>query len=190
MANLKLISPWRNYYNKVQAFFKEDPDVNIVFDEDNMDILVFVQNPYKAEALNYLLKSEQKYGDTTVSITVVPVNNDPDVKKHIKSSYNDENYAHLYSVAFCGNTIFSELRVIRGLLGFDAIYVVFDKHVVQYYIDNIGDLHGMKSTLAEDIARDIFVEKPEIFFCTDIYTKDERIEQLPAVTCCCGERVG
>lgn len=48
----------------------------------------------------------------------------------------------------------------------------------------------MKSTLAEDIARDIFVEKPGIFFCTDIHTKDERVAQLPAVTCCCGDRVG
>lgn len=190
MANLKLISPWRNYYNKVQAFFKEDQDVNVVFDEDNMDILVYVQTPYKAEALDYILKSEQTYGDTTVSITVVPANNDPDAKKYIKSICNDENYAHLYSLAFCRNSLYSDLQVIHGLLGFDAVYVVFDKRVVQYYIDNIGDLHGIKSTIAEDIARDIFVEKPGIFFCTDIYTKDERIEQLPAVTCCCGERVG
>ena len=32
MANLKLISPWYNYYNEIQAFFKEDLDVNVVFD--------------------------------------------------------------------------------------------------------------------------------------------------------------
>ena len=74
----------------------------------------------------------------------------------------------LYVYALSGNDEFSEAHKIEGALGFDAVYVVFKKNVIQYYTDNLGDLHGIKSTLAENIARDIFVQHPGVFFCTDV----------------------
>jgi len=48
----------------------------------------------------------------------------------------------------------------------DLTYVLFKNKVVQYFIDNIGDYNGMKSTLYEDIARDIFEDVDGVFFCT------------------------
>ena len=175
MANLKLISPWRNYYHEIQAFFNGDPYVTVVFDEDNMEIMLFVQASDKAEALTYLLNPEKTFGETTVKVTVVPANElSKDFKLRMKSMIEAEEFDRVICTALECNRLFYDVRVIKGLLGFNAIYVLFNKTVVQYYNDNIGDLHGVKSILAEDIARDIFVTHPGIFYCTNVTETEEQ----------------
>lgn len=169
MANLKLISPWRNYYHEIQAFFKEDPYVTVVFDEDNMEIKLFVQASDKAEALTQILNSEKTFGETTVKVTIIPANTmSREIKLMMKSMIEAEEFERVINIALDCNRLFNDIRVIKGLLGFNAIYVLFNKTVIQYYNDNIGDLNGVKSTLAEDIARDIFVQHPGIFYCTNV----------------------
>lgn len=169
MANLKLISPWRNYYHEIQAFFKEDPYVTVVFDEDNMEIKLFVQASDKAEALRQILNPEKTFGETTVKVTIVPANTmSREIKLMMKSMIEAEEFERVINIALDCNRLFNDVRVIEGLLGFNAIYILFNKKVVQYYNDNIGDLNGIKSILAEDIARDIFVSRPGVFYCTNI----------------------
>ena len=169
MANLKLISPWRNYYHEIQAFFKEDPYITVVFDEDNMEIKLFVQASDKAEALTQILNPEKTFGETTVKVTVIPANTATrDLKLMMKSMIEAEEFERVINIALDCNRLFNDIRVIKGLLGFNAIYVLFNKTVIQYYNDNIGDLNGVKSTLAEDIARDIFMQHPGIFYCTNV----------------------
>jgi len=169
MANLKLISPWRNYYHEIQAFFKEDPYVTVVFDEDNMEIKLFVQVSDKAEALTQILNPEKTFGETAVKVTVIPPNTSTrDVKLMMKSMIEAEEFERVIGTALDCNKLFYDVRMIKGLLGFNAIYVLFNKNVVQYYNDNIGDLNGVKSILSEDIARDIFVSHPGVFYCTNV----------------------
>lgn len=134
-----------------------------------MEIKLFVQTSDKAEALSQLLNPEKTFGETTVKVTVIPANPvSKDTKLWIKGIVDSENYDRLISIALSDNELFYTIRVIKGLLGFDAVYVLFNKTVVQYYNDNIGDLNGIKSTLAEDIVRDIFVQHPGIFYCTNV----------------------
>ena len=174
MANLKLISPWRNYYHEIQAFFKEDPYVTVVFDEDNMEIKLVVQASDKAEALAQILNPEKTFGETTVKVTVIPPNTSTrDVKLMMKSMIEAEEFERIIGTALDCNRLFDDIRVIKGLLGFNAIYVLFNKRVVQYYNDNIGDLNGVKSILAEDIARDIFVSRTGVFYCTNVTESEE-----------------
>ena len=175
MANLKLISPWRNYYHEIQAFFKEDPYVTVVFDEDNMEIKLFVNASDKAEALTQILNPEKTFGETTVKVTVIPANKlSEDAKLRMKSMIETNSFELVIGTALDCNRLFYDFRVIKGLLGFNAIYVLFNKRVVQYYNDNIGDLNGVKSTLAEDIARDIFVPRPGVFYCTNVEEIEEQ----------------
>lgn len=48
--------------------------------------------------------------------------------------------------------------------------MLFKKEVVQYFTDNLGDYNGYRSTLYENIARDIFGDIVGVFFCTnDMY---------------------
>lgn len=169
MPKLKLTSPWNSYYNELKAFFREDPQVTVLFDEDNMDVKLLIRDGYKAEALSYLLVKEQHWGDTTLTVTVIPANaKDQETDKTIKRLDDENDYVHMYNLALTGNDEFSDVYAIKGALGYDAVYVVFEKDVIQYYTDNLGDLHGIKSTLAENIARDIFVQHPGVFFCTEV----------------------
>lgn len=170
MPNLKLISPWMEHYNKLCAFFNGDPSVTVIMDEENMDVRVLVQQSNKAEALTLLLDSEKTFGDVFLTVSVIPANTGTtDTNRYMKNLMSDENYAQLYSYALDDNSILSDIRRVRGVLGFDAIYIIFEKEVIQYFTDNIGDYNGVKSTLAEYIARDIFKEHTGVFFCTKLF---------------------
>ena len=46
-------------------------------------------------------------------------------------------------------------------------FVEFCKYVVQYYNDNLGDLHGNRTTVMEQIAREVFDDVSGVYFCTD-----------------------
>jgi len=169
MAKLNLIAPWDEYYEELNAFFKDDPDVTILYDEEAKNIKVLVQETIKAEALTRLLKDEVEFGGVKLTITVVPANEvTKGVKKLITNIDNNENYGDMFERALINNSAFAYTYTVDNVMGFNAVFVVFKKQVIQYYNDNLGDLHGMKSTLAENIARDIFVSHNGVFFCTDV----------------------
>ena len=46
-------------------------------------------------------------------------------------------------------------------------YVVLKKEVVQFFNDNLNDIHGLETTLYQTIAKDVF-DGTGVFFCTDI----------------------
>ena len=50
MANLKMVSPWIDYYHMVQAMFAEDKNVIVVFDEE--DVTLKLYPGYRHELLN------------------------------------------------------------------------------------------------------------------------------------------
>ena len=168
MAKVNLISPWNEHYNKIAAFFKDDPYTTVLYDEEEKHIKLLVNEPFKAEALSRLLKTEFDFGGVKLLISVIPANDiTKDTTTYFDRASANKDYCVEYQHALIDNDIFAYIREIKGMLGFDAVYVVFKKKVIQYYDDNIGDLNGMKSTLAEDIARDIFTTCNGVFFNTD-----------------------
>ena len=152
---LKLSSPWMSYYHKLQAMFKDDPEIKLDFDEDNIEVKMYVDNEDKADALQKLLPAEKVFGSVVMRITVVPAN-------------VGESKAHLFETAFSGNPAFSFIISVEDVFTNPVNYVVFKKEVVQYFNDNLGDYHGNCSTLYQDIALEIFGDMDGIFFCTDV----------------------
>lgn len=47
-------------------------------------------------------------------------------------------------------------------------YCSFKKEVVQYPADDLSSETGLKSTLYEDLAREIFENTDGVYFCTDV----------------------
>ena len=161
MALLKLSPPWHIFYKELDCLFREDEEVRIIFDEDNNKITMFVDNTIKAEALEKILPKEKKFANVTISIDIVP-SNAPCFRNKSGSVYED---------AFSHNPILNDVITVAGIMTNSITYVIFRKEVVQYWTDNLGDAHGVCSTLYEDIARDIFEFKDGIYFCTDTDTK-------------------
>ena len=183
MSRLKMVSPWIDYYHKLQAFFKEDTDVTVVIeDEDENEIKLYVDNERKADALTEMLPKKKTFGSITVKITVI-FSDDKFSKMYRPTPYSSGRsspsrrvYAgpnpnmhpavELIYSAFMGNGAFCFVDRV-SLQTNDIVYAVFKNEVVQYYNDDIGDYYGQCSTLYQYLANDIFKEIPCVHYCTD-----------------------
>lgn len=156
---MKLISPWIDYYRKIQVLFEQDPEVKIIFDEENYEIKVFVEDGRKAEALTLLLPTEKEFGNVTVKIVVIPAN-DGKMKK-----------ADAIREAFLGNPALAYVLELPSLFG-TFNYAVFQNKVVQYFNDDMRDINGNRSTLYQELAKEVFGEDAEICFCTEAVSEE------------------
>ena len=153
---IKMSPPWVGFFRKMEALFKNDPDITIRYIKDPITIKLYINNQSKAEALMDLLPLKKNFGNVDVYIQVIPENNG--VK---------ENKASLFKKAFDGNPAFSYMIDLEDVFVNPIHYCVFKKEVVQYWDDNLADPHGKVSTLYQDLAYDIFKDTDGVIFCTD-----------------------
>ena len=177
MALLKLSSPWVEHYRKIEAMFKNDSDVKVIFNENDMEVRLYVDNrTSKANAIEELLVSPVEFGNVTLNITVIPAN-EATYKVDFKASKNPA--CTVLHEAFRGNTAWTGIEECK--LGPSVFtYVMFKKEVVQYFNDSLNHPEGIHSTLYQEIAKDIFKSLDGVFYCTEIY---EGLE--PVVESCC-----
>lgn len=156
---MKLSSPWVEFYREIEALFAQDDEVKVVYEEEANEVKLYVENAHKADALTQLLPAEKTFGNVTLKITVIPAN-DLKVSK-----------ADLIAEAFDGNPALSYVQHVDAVIGaFD--YAVFQNKVVQFFDDNLSDINGNKSTLYENIAKDVFGTDVGVFFCTEAGSRD------------------
>ena len=182
-VRLKLSPPWVTYINKLKALFGEDPEINIVHNADDFNeevsVYLYIDNPEKADALNQLLPITKCFGNVLLNIYIVPSNvteeGEPtvelleDIRINARSKTPASSVGDLFDTAFQGNSAYAFSYRVDSLLC-DVTYIVFKNCVVQFFNDNLSDLHGNISTLYQDIAAEIFEGKPVssgVFFCTD-----------------------
>lgn len=158
MATLNLIAPWVEHYRKINAFFKHDPEVNVIYDDKDRTIKLYVANANKAAALESLLIDELTFGAVTLSIEVIP----PNESDKVAISRN------IFSVAFEENPIITDIITVSGVMTNSITYVVFAKEVVQYFNDDLSDYAGNRSTLYEILAKEIFRKMDGIYYCTNV----------------------
>lgn len=152
--NVKLSPPWYTYYHKIDAMFGSDPDIQIKFNEDAMTLKLFVDNQAKADALTKVLQPEIDFGNVKLKIEVVP-------------SDKVDSVEQLYRTVFAGNPVFSDVIETCDPTAPHATYVVFNPMIVQFYNDNLADAFRNETTLHQEIAKDLFVQQPGVYFCTD-----------------------
>ena len=156
MAIVKLTAPWITYYRELNELFKEDPEVRVIYDDEENEVRLYVDNQEKAEALKELLPVEMDFGNVTLVITVIPSNS---FRKSAKQASIIK--------AFENNPIVNGIKIVSGIMTNDLVYIIFRKEVVQYFNDDLGDINGLCSTLYQDIAKRVFKEIDGVCFCTD-----------------------
>ena len=159
MAVLKLSAPWQIYYKELCLLFEQDEEVRIIYDTDQQIISIYVDNPVKADAMYNALPTEKEFGNVTLTINVIPANK-PNLKRVITQG-------SVYEDLFYKNPIVNDVVTVDGILTNPITYVIFKKEIVQYFNDDLGDAHGMCSTLYQDIAKRVFEPESGIHFCTD-----------------------
>lgn len=160
---MKLVAPWVEYYKKLDTFFKYDDDVNVVYDYDEQVIHIYVEANEKANALAMLLPTEKVFGNVVVKISVAPANED-------KYDLSED----VFAAALGGNEALAYIQTVTGV--FDITYVVFVPEVVQYYTDNLGDINGFRTTLYQELAKELFGDSElarGVYFCTDIIDSED-----------------
>ena len=135
--------------------FGEDPDIRIESMDDGMRIRLLVCNSDKADALTQLLPDHYDLGSVTVNVEVVPDNG------------FDNARSSLFVRAFANNPVMSRIVTLGEVFTNPITYVVFRKEVVQFWNDNLGDLHGNVSTLYQDLAGDVLGDQDGILYCTE-----------------------
>ena len=155
---LNIYAPWILFYRQLEALFAKDPDVRVDYEDSKKNVKIYVEKQKKADALSKLLPAQKVYGNIVLTIEVVPAN----LKK---------NPASDFQTAFEGNEAFSHITVIYNIpdayISNPISYCSFKKEVVQYPADDLGSETGLKSTLYENLAREIFGDVGGIYFCTD-----------------------
>lgn len=158
MAIIKKSAPWVTYYREVNELFKKDKEVFVVFDEENVELKIYVKDQIKASAIQYLMPTEKEFGNVVIKIDVIPANG-----KELRE-VSTSNIVTIACDAFRDNDAVYMVTDVRAV--FDLVYVIFRKEVVQFFDDNIGDINGNCSTLYEVIARNVFKDIG-IKYCTD-----------------------
>ena len=177
-VRLRLSPPWVTYANKIKAMFQNDPEIKIEYNK-LPEIKLYVSNERKAVAIYLLLPTHKDIGNITLNITVIPPNDD------VESLVNNEDFdsiKELFDVAFDSNPVYAYSKEIIGVFSNPFVYVVFKNKVVQFFNDNLNDIHGLISTLYEDIARELFTNEETyfdvgcVFYNTDI---EEKVYGMP-----------
>ena len=166
MAQLKMDSPWVTRYKEIRELFAPDPDVHVVYDNDERIVTLFVDESDKAYALEKLLPPVYQFGAGTLAVNIVPANKE--------ESFVTSTPEALFDAAFYNNDAYQYSKTITGVFTNNLTYVVFTKVVVQYANDNLGDIYGNTTTLYEVLARDVFGDTEGVCFCTDKF--DPNIE--------------
>ena len=177
MAQIKLSPAWDVYYQKINAIFKDDTKATVIYDRDDLKIKIYVDDQKKAEALDQLLVHNVIFGSQELTVDVIPSNIEEGANPSPWPSYRGKRYSSyglIWDDAFYGNPLYSYSRKYTGIYSNPLTYVVFAPVVVQYYTDSLSDINGFTTTLAQNIAKDIFVEQDGTFFCTDKVDNFER----------------
>lgn len=162
---LKLQSPWVLFYKEVCALFARDPEVKVLFNNDEPELKIQVKgNDEKAACIARFFPKEKVFGNIVLNCSVVGDNGQPVPDVDLPDSIAIQK-------VFEDNGALSFIKEVQTPFQYSITYVVFVKEVVQYYSDNMYDLYGATSTVYENLARDIF-EQPfrgenYCSFCTD-----------------------
>ena len=160
MATVNLSAPWINYYKEINALFQYDPEVHVIYNDETKTISLYVDNVSKADALSDLLPESKEFGSIVVYVDIIPANN-------AKNPSDDYNLT-VYERAFKDNPAFSYIHIASGIYTYNVMYVVFANRVVQYFTDDLSDVNGNRSTLYQEIAKDVLLPQSGVYYCTDI----------------------
>ena len=157
MEKVKLSPPWDEYARKLMALFAQDEEITIEYKERENKISIWVDNTDKYEAMSKLIPAEMDFGGHKLNIEIIPAD----------AVIAEKDNRYYLKKLFRGNNAVSEI-IDTEIGAADVTYIEFEKEVIQFWNDNLADLHGIKSTLMEDIAREIMPETTNVFYGTDV----------------------
>ena len=155
---MKLSAPWYTYQRKVKALFALDKEIEVgdIYDceDGGYAFEITVHNPAKFVALDRVMPKVAEFGNVKLKINVSDDKGDSTVAA-----------IELYKTIFANNPIVKDVKDVKDFTGTLHGYVRFWPEVLQFFNDDLSDFDGLWSGLAQDIAREVFVNQ-NVHFCT------------------------
>ena len=142
---INLASPWIRYAQRVEALFWQDEDVTVAYDDTDTSLNVYVDGSDKAEAIAALLPGKKEYGNVTLTVNVVPSNDEP-------------TEADLFRRAFAGNAALVDVAEGFGPAG-DITYALFAPETVQLKEDDVSQFYGLTTLTLAQLAESVLDAK-------------------------------
>ena len=137
-----LSSPWMTYYKKLVALFGDDPELDVLWDDDTKTVTIESVNTFKIMALEKLLNPTVVFGNITVTV------------KCLVKNGAEESLSAVFKTAFAGNPHFSQV-IDAKVVAMNETFVLFQPEVIQFFNDDTTDYYSNWNGLSEDIMRDI-----------------------------------
>jgi len=154
---LKLSAPWNTYVRKIKALFGKDPQIKIAYDESTMRLVLYVDDPSKREALKLLLPTKREFGNVVLDVTVMS-----------STTMGYSSKEALLRAAFRDNPVFFDTDTVNpDGCSSPFTYISFANETVQLWNDNLSDMHGLETTLYQDIAREVLDLPGGVYCCTE-----------------------
>ena len=160
--NFVLSSPQDQVRNMLAAFFSYDIDVKVDDTIENGHIInVRCSDQLKYKALDLILRKSYLFGDREINVSV-------HFSGHIRqpSPIFNINYSEcdLVEIALSHNALFNRLEV-KEMGEFKVYFCMMNREIIQYPNEDLTDFYCLESTLAENIAVQIF-DVDNVFYCT------------------------
>ena len=149
-----LSSPWMTYYNKLVALFNDDPELNVLWKEEEKTIIIESINTFKIMALEKLLAPTVAFGNVTVTV------------KCLVKDGAEESLSAVFKTAFAGNPHFSKV-IDATVVAVEETFVLFKPEVIQFFNDDTSDYYSNWNGLSEDIMRDVIKKDIRVNIGTD-----------------------
>ena len=163
MMTLKLEAPWYSYQKKIKELFALDCDIKVgdIYEPEGKGAdFVFdieVRNHQKFLALDRVMPKTKAFGNIVLGICLFD-------EENVNGA---EDVIALYETLFQGNPIVKDVKRVTDQAGIQYGFVRFRPEVIQFFDDDIRDFNGNWSGLAQDIAREVFVDELNgVHFCT------------------------
>lgn len=158
---VSLSPPWAVYREKLAKLFELDGKVTVgpVVDiPGGKAIHIRTEDHGKADALYAFLNKSVRFGSVSMNIVV-----------HDDSKYNAlvvvGGIEGRIKAAFAGNRLVRRVETVTDSRGFEHTWLVMEPAVVQFWADNLADVHGNLTLTAEQLARDV-LDIPGVAICT------------------------
>ena len=174
-------APWYHYRKALDGLFKADEKIKVrevvENDAEGKDACQYIlkvdaYGKLKGQALQKILPHIAEFGNVKMAIDVI-----------IHEENLDSNPKAVYEALFTGNPIFDEILTTVDFTGAEQYFVSFKPNVIQFPDDNISDPYGNCTILPQDVAKECFIGRPDIHFCTERQPRDD--EGINDPMCCC-----
>lgn len=169
MEAIKISPPWYTYWNMVNSLFEKDEEVTVgqidkLEDGVTYGFTIEVRSHDKWAALKEILPEQKTFGKVALKIDIID-----------KDETHGKSVAGLFKKAFKDNPIVDEVLELEDHVHSKHTFVMFAPEVFQFYNDNMMDLNGNWTGIAEQMAKEVFEDFANIgvHFCTSKIEKEE-----------------